>query len=237
MEGINVTLISKTENPELTVYKAARNCTTGLPISELMPNDEASRDELIRRVMARGHMSVLENASFTFGIEGVSRALSHQLVRHRVATFGQCSQRYTTFGGKEFTTPPSIALNNNAMLRYLNTLDEIRRCYEDLQDMGIPKEDARYILPNAAQTKLVMTMNARELRHFFNLRCCEKAQWEIRFLAERILELCMKTAPVLFASAGASCEEFGTCPEGANTCGRHKFRQHLLGTDTKEATQ
>ncbi|MCB5270580.1 MAG: FAD-dependent thymidylate synthase [Candidatus Cloacimonetes bacterium] len=237
VKGPTVSLITKTENPELAVYKAALNCTSSLPIASLQASDTASRDALIQRVLASRHMSILEHASFTFGIEGVSRALSHQLVRHRHASFGQCSQRYTCFGNKEFRVPPSVAGKKEALQVFLECMDAIQQGYDVLCSLGVPQEDARYLLPNAAQTKLVMTMNARELRHFFNLRCCTRAQWEIRSLANAMLQICQAEAPALFTYAGAFCREFGTCPEGSRSCGLYQGMPQVSSVKSEENTQ
>ncbi len=180
--------------------------------------------------MSLGHFSVLEHASFTFGIEGISRACSHQLVRHRLASYSQQSQRYVSQKERfEAVTPPSIACRPELRERYEGLLEEIHRVYGQFLDAGVPAEDARFVLPNAAATKLVVTMNARELHHFFNLRCCRRAQWEIRAVARDMLRLVRRKAPVLFAKAGPGCLR-GACPEGAMTCGdmakvREEYRE------------
>jgi thymidylate synthase (FAD) len=171
-------------------------------------------------MVSLGHGSTLEHASFTFGIEGVSRVLTHQLVRHRIASYDQQSQRYVAAHGFQYITPPSIAEKPEALAKYEALLAEIRKTYDELTDMGVPKEDARYVLANAAETKILVTMNARSLMHFFNLRCCNRAQWEIREMAYKMLAEVKKVAPTLFHNAGASCVNTGRCPEGAMTCGK-----------------
>jgi len=171
--------------------------------------------QIIKRVTGYGHASVIEHASFTFSIEGVSRAMTHQLVRHRIASYTQQSQRYVTYDTLEkYVTPPSIEENSEAKRIFNSALKKISETYHKLLEMGIPKEDARFILPNAAKTNIIVTMNARELRHFFNLRCCRRSQWEIRQVAIEMLKQAKNAAPSLFENAGPSCVELGYCPEG-----------------------
>ena len=177
--------------------------------------DEETAKRIIRRVTGYGHVSVIEHASFTFSIEGVSRAMTHQLVRHRIASYTQQSQRYVTYDTLEkYVTPPSIANKAEAKKIFDETLERISEAYKKLLALEIPKEDARFILPNAAKTNIIVTMNARELRHFFNLRCCMRSQWEIREVAIEMLKQVKKAAPMLFENAGPSCVELGYCPEG-----------------------
>jgi len=169
----------------------------------------------IRRVTGYGHASVIEHASFTFSIEDVSRAMTHQLVRHRIASYTQQSQRYVTYDTLEkYVTPQSIAGNAEAKRVFDETLERISETYQKLLKMKIPKEDARFILANAAKTNIIVTMNARELRHFFNLRCCARAQWEIREVAIEMLKQAKKAASVLFENCGPTCVELGWCTEG-----------------------
>jgi len=178
-----------------------------------MDSEKAKR--IIRRVTGYGHTSVIEHACFTFSIEGVSRAMTHQLIRHRIASYTQQSQRYVTYNTLEnYVIPPSIRDNKEAKKLFDETLAKISEVYQKLLRMNIPKEDARFILPNAAKTNIIVTMNARELRHFFNLRCCMRAQWEIREVAIEMLRQVKKVAPALFENAGPSCVELGYCPEG-----------------------
>lgn len=175
--------------------------------------------------MQGGHLSVLEHASFTFQIDGVSRALLAQLTRHRIASFSVQSQRYVSMADQfEYVIPPSIvALGEYAVNEYKYQMRRMHEWYKEWQQrLGGASEtanqDARFVLPNAAATKLVLTMNARELRHFFELRTCNRAQWEIRALADEMLRLCKQTAPVLFEGAGCGCVN-GHCPEGRRSCG------------------
>ena len=146
--------------------------------------------------------------------------LTHQLVRHRLASYSQQSQRYVAEHDFEYILPPTIADKPEAKARFEALMNDIRKAYDDLSEMGVPKEDARYVLANATETKIVVTMNARSLMHFFNLRCCNRAQWEIRELAYKMLEQAKEVAPLLFKNAGASCVATGHCPEGAMTCGK-----------------
>ena len=218
---IKVKLLDYTPEPERVVAMAARLCYSASGAEELAEKlSEDKVKEMVRRMVSLGHGSTLEHASFTFGIEGVSRVLTHQLVRHRIASYDQQSQRYVAAHGFQYITPPSIAEKPEALAKYEALLAEIRKTYDELTDMGVPKEDARYVLANAAETKILVTMNARSLMHFFNLRCCNRAQWEIREMAYKMLAEVKKVAPTLFHNAGSSCENTGRCPEGAMTCGK-----------------
>jgi len=207
----------------MAVAVASRLCYSPIGIAELEESwTEEKAGKLIDKIMALGHFSVLEHAVFTFGIEGISRATSHQLVRHRLASYSQQSQRYVKADQAfEHVLPPSIEGKPALRKRFEKHLQEVGRLYSDLAGAGIPPEDARFVLPNAAATKIIVTMNARELRHFFRLRCCQRAQWEIRGMAERMLGLVRKAAPRLFVKAGPGCVG-GRCPEGKMACGRVK---------------
>ena len=213
---LKVKLLRYTADPELLCGTAALTSTkTGSPskIFEKMDPDKAKR--IIKRVTGYGHVSVIEHASFTFSIEGVSRAMTHQLVRHRIASYTQQSQRYVTYNTLEkYVTPTSISDKAEAKEQFKETLERISKTYNKLLKLGIPKEDARFILPNACKTNIIVTINARELRHFFNLRCCVRAQWEIRETATEMLKQVKKVAPILFENAGPSCVKLGYCPEG-----------------------
>jgi thymidylate synthase (FAD) len=213
---LKVKLLRYTADAELLCGAAALTSTkSGSPSEILEKMNMETAKRIIKRVTGYGHVSVIEHASFTFSIEGVSRALSHQLVRHRIASFTQQSQRYVTYDTLEkYVTPPSIANNAEVKKIFDETLEKISETYQKLLKLGIKKEDARFILPNAAKTNIIVTMNARELRHFFNLRCCTRSQWEIREVAIEMLNQAKKTAPALFENAGPSCVELGYCPEG-----------------------
>lgn len=218
--SIKVKLLDYTPEPERVVAMAARLCYSASGAEELAERlDEASVRKMVRKMVKIGHGSTLEHASFTFGVEGVSRVLTHQLVRHRIASYDQQSQRYVAAHGFAYITPPSIAAQPEAKARYDKLIADIRAAYDELTALGIPKEDARYVLANATETKILVTMNARSLLHFFNLRCCLRAQWEIREMANLMLAEVKKVAPTLFFNAGASCVNTGRCPEGEMTCG------------------
>ncbi len=214
-----VQLLTHTPDPEKVVAAAARLCYSSSSIDRLLEQGPNERATFLAKILALGHLSVLEHAAFTFGVEGISRACSHQLVRHRIASFSQQSQRYVSHKSRfAAVLPATIAARPELTERFLGLLDEAHLVYRELLDAGIPAEDARFVLPNAAETKLVMTMNARELLHFFSLRCCRRAQWEIRALAVEMLILARRAAPLLFVDAGPDCLR-GSCPEGAMTCG------------------
>jgi thymidylate synthase (FAD) len=214
-----VQLLTHTPEPEKVVAAAARLCYSSSSIDRLLEQGPEERSAFLAKILSLGHLSVLEHVAFTFGVEGISRACSHQLVRHRIASFSQQSQRYVPHKSRfAAVLPATIAARPELTERFQGLLDEAHQVYRELLDAGIPAEDARFVLPNAAETKLVMTMNARELLHFFNLRCCRRAQWEIRALAMEMLLLARRAAPALFVAAGPLCLG-GACPEGAMTCG------------------
>ena len=217
---MQVELLYHTPDPERAIATAARLCYAPVGASELMETMPPERvQSVLSTIMSSGHFSTLEHASYTFAIDGVSRALTHQLVRHRLASFNQQSQRYVKFtNGLETVKPGSVADDPEASRVFDEAIEAAIAAYERLLEAGIPAEDARYLLPNAAETKIVVTMNVRELLHFFELRCCNRAQWEIRELAHRMLELARPTAPFIFGDAGAPCVH-GACPEGKMTCG------------------
>ncbi|MHB9003255.1 MAG: FAD-dependent thymidylate synthase [Coriobacteriia bacterium] len=217
---MDVRLLTSTPDPERAVAVAARVCYAPIGAAELMDamDDEAVR-RVLRTIMTSGHFSALEHASYTFAIDGVSRAMTHQLVRHRLASYNQQSQRYVSYAEEPcFIVPPDVAGDAQALSVYEAACDAAFAAYRALVDAGVAPEDARYLLPNAMETKIVVTMNVRELLHFFELRCCKRAQWEIRELAISMLELAEPTAPYIFADAGASCRR-GACREGKMTCG------------------
>ncbi|GAB7025894.1 FAD-dependent thymidylate synthase [Geotalea toluenoxydans] len=218
---MKVALLQHTPDPELTVALAARLCYSKVGIDELKQKlTNSDIDSFLDKIMSLGHQSVLEHASFTFGIEGISRVTSHQLVRHRVASYSQQSQRYVSHKEQfSVVVPPEIAKNAEMLEMFQEQMSQLHECYARMVDGGIPAEDARYLLPNATETKIVVTMNARELLHFFAVRCCERAQWEIRAMSVEMLRLVRDIAPVIFRSAGPGCIG-GPCPEGKMTCGR-----------------
>ena len=227
---MKVALLQYTPEPESTVALAARLCYSPAGIDELKEKlSGADTTAFLEKIMSLGHQSVLEHASFTFGIDGISRVTSHQLVRHRIASFSQQSQRYVSHKEKfAAVIPETIAARPELLKRFEARLKELHLLYGEMIEAGVPAEDARYLLPNATQTNIIMTMNARELLHFFALRCCERAQWEIRAMAVEMLRLVKEVAPTVFRDAGPGCLA-GPCPEGKLTCGRivetrEKFR-------------
>ncbi|MDH7563669.1 MAG: FAD-dependent thymidylate synthase [Candidatus Bathyarchaeota archaeon] len=229
---VKVKLLRYTDDAELLCGAAALTSTrSGTPSELLRKLDPETARQIIRRVTGYGHGSVVEHASFTFSIEGVSRAMTHQLVRHRIASYTQQSQRYVAYDTLEsYVTPPSIEKDGEAKKLYGQALESISRVYEALLKLKIPKEDARFILPNAAKTNIIVTMNARELRHFFNLRCCARAQWEMREVATEMLKQAKKVAQALFENAGPTCVELGYCAEGKmkpDECNLEEIKQRF----------
>lgn len=218
---MNVELLQYPEHPERAVATAARLCYAPVGATELMETMPPERvQSVLSTIMKSGHFSTLEHVSYTFAVDGVSRALTHQLVRHRLASFNQQSQRYVKFAGDvEVVKPPTVAAQEDTSRVFDEAIDAVVDAYHKLLDAGVPAEDARYLLPNAAETKIVITMNIRELLHFLSLRCCNRAQWEIREMAWQMLALCKQAAPALFEHAGPACVS-GPCPEGKSTCGK-----------------
>ena len=244
---MRVTLISHTPMPETTVAAAAKLCYSAVAADDIMDNLTPDATERFLKILGDlGHDSPFEHASFTFCIEGVSRTLLAQITRHRIASFSVQSQRYVNMdagGCFEFITPPAIAENPQAAELFGRAMQNDLNNYLLLVDMlkpGIKErlfaegksereaetaaektaiEDARFVLPNACATKMLITMNARSLRNFFELRCCRRAQWEIRALATEMLRLVRKASPALFLKAGPGCVS-GPCAEGGMTCGR-----------------
>lgn len=221
-----VELIRSTIHTEELIALGARLCYAGGDVDSLLRLvSEKDQQAFLRKLMEMGHESVLEHAGFTFLLEGVSRALLAQITRHRIASFSVQSQRYVSYeNGFGYVVPPSIqALGPEALAQYEEQMDQIHRWYREWQQkLGASgeksNEDARFVLPNACETRMLVTMNARELRHFFSLRMCNRAQWEIRAVAETMFTLCYPVAPALFEDAGPGCLR-GPCPEGAKTCG------------------
>jgi thymidylate synthase (FAD) len=220
---MKIALLQYTPEPERTVALAARLCYSPADIDQLQQKiSTADIGNFLEKIMSLGHQSVLEHASFTFGIDGISRVTTHQLVRHRIASFSQQSQRYVSHTERfAAVVPPTVGEHPELLARFEEQLAALHRTYADMVEAGIPAEDARYLLPNATETKIIVTMNARELLHFFELRCCERAQWEIRTMAVEMLKLARNIAPIIFRDAGPGCLT-GPCPEGAMTCGRIK---------------
>ena len=216
---MRVVLLNYTKNPDRVCAAAAQSCYSEKGASELFETttDERAK-KIIKKVVGMGHLSTVEHAYFTFTIEGVSRSLTHQLVRHRIASYSQQSQRYVGMGKAQYVLPASIARSPESKALYTKLMDDAWKTYRELAKK-VPKEDARYVLPNACHTNITVTMNARELWHFFNLRCCRRAQWEIRLMAWKMLAEVKKVAPILFENAGPGCFR-GPCPEGEYACGK-----------------
>ena len=216
---MKVTLINHTENPDRICAAAAQSCYSDKGATELFEatSDDRAR-KMIEKVVGMGHLSVVEHAHFTFSIEGVSRSLTHQLVRHRIASYSQQSQRYVDMEKADYVLPPSIDKDSEAKAEYTEAMEAAWKAYRILAQK-VPKEDARYVLPNACHTNITVTMNARELWHLFRLRCCKRAQWEIRRMAWSMLAEAKKVAPILFSEAGPGCFR-GACPEGEYSCGK-----------------
>ncbi len=243
---MKVKIIAHTEFPEETIAKSAKLCYSRVGVDEISEKlDEDSTNKFLNMLMGFSHMSPLEHASFTFAVEGVSRTLTHQLVRHRIASYSQQSQRYVRLNHFEYIVPPQIEKNPKAKEIFIRTMEEDQKAYDDLVEilieenskeyieMGLDKdkarkkvekqsiEDARYIFPNACETKIVFTMNVRTLLHFLSLRCCNRAQWEIRQMATEMLRQLKEISSILFKNAGPGCV-YGPCPEGKMTCGKAK---------------
>ncbi len=224
---LKTVLLAATPDPELIVSMGAKLCYSRADIEALQQTAKSA--EFIDRLTEMGHFSPIEHASFSFGVEGVSRALLAQITRHRIASFSVQSQRYVNQGAKKgafsYVIPPSIeALGDAAVKKFEEQMQTMQEWYDEwieaLGDAGEKSnEDARFVLPNACETKMIITMNARELLHFFALRCCNRAQWEIRELAWQMLALALEKAPALFKKAGPGCVS-GNCPEGRMSCGR-----------------
>lgn len=241
---MNVILLSHSPNPEKTIACAAKLCYSKSTIDNLYDGlTEESSQDFVAMLSNIGHESPIEHVNFTFGISGVSRAFLSQMTRHRLASYSVQSQRYVKKDKLQIVIPPEIANNKEALNLYNNTMDDILNAYNNITDIlnkvhfdsyindGIEEkkaksmaekkaiEDARYVLPNACDTQMVVTMNARSLMNFFKHRCCERAQWEIRIVAEEMLKEVIKVAPTLFANAGPSCYK-KACSEGKMTCGK-----------------
>lgn len=223
---LQVDMIRHTLNMEELVALGAKLCYSKADLATLQERiGKTDQQAFIKRLMDMGHTSVLEHGSFTFAVEGISRVCLAQLTRHRVASFSVQSQRYVFYDkGFNYIVPPSIkALGDEAVKEYEQQMEQMQTWYENWQRrLGVGEqsnENARFVLPNACETRLILTMNVRELLHFFSLRMCSRAQWEIRALATKMHELCLKEAPALFEQAGPGCLRC-PCPEGEKTCGR-----------------
>ena len=241
---MKVQLLTYTPNPEKIVAAAAKLCYSDCSIQNLLDGltDEKTA-EFVQMLANLGHESPTEHVSFTFAIEGVSRSLLAQITRHRIASYSVQSQRYVPLSDFEYVLPPEIEKNDEARAAFLDIMEKEAESYEKLtailkeqhkntlllegksekeanrtaEKMAI--EDARFVLPNACDTKMIVTMNTRSLNNFFRHRCCNRAQWEIRALAKEMFALVYAAAPSLFAASGPSCVS-GPCPEGKMSCGK-----------------
>lgn len=266
---LKVKIIAHTPEPDKVVAQAGKLCYSAVGVDEItqkLTDEEIAR--YVNMLANIGHESPLEHVSFTFAIEGISRACTHQIVRHRIASYSQQSQRYVKLEQFEYIIPPAIESNSEAKRIFIEAMERDQKAYDELVDLlledilidkhatdygscireilkenpnAVPDrskvldlyaenflenyrkaekqaiEDARYVFPNACETKIVITMNARSLLHFFNVRCCNRAQWEIREMATEMLKECKKIAPALFKKAGPDCV-YGKCGEGKMSC-------------------
>lgn len=242
--SISVTLLNYSGNPEKIISAAAKLCYSSSGTKDILEGlTEEKTESFLNMLTEIGHESPIEHASFTFAIEGVSRSLLAQLTRHRLASYSVKSQRYVKEGQFEFVVPPEIENLPEARKIYIKAMEDDQKTYNELADILQKKhydnlvatgmdekqakknsekmaiEDARFVLPNACETKLIMTINARSLMNFFHHRCCNRAQWEIRELANKMLDLVKEVSPILFKNAGPSCV-CGACPEGKMSCGK-----------------
>lgn len=235
-----VDLLAHTPDPLSLIYAAFRQCYHAGFVADMWPRllaGDISREkqaEFVAAILESGHASPVEHVSFTFALGGVSRALTHQLVRHRVASYSQQSQRYVDGSDFDYVIPPEIAQRPAARARFEAVMREIGTAYRELKAVletegrtgSKANEDARFVLPQAAASNIVVTMNCRALLNFFEHRCCRRAQWEIREVADRMLALCRDVLPEVFAVAGAKCERLRYCPEGEKfCCGRFPVRK------------
>ncbi|MCH1958826.1 MULTISPECIES: FAD-dependent thymidylate synthase [Romboutsia] len=250
---MKVKLLAHTPDPEKVISMAAKLCYSAVGVDQIEENlTDESVDRFLNMLINIGHESPLEHVSFTFAVEGISRACSHQLVRHRIASYSQQSQRYVKLDQFEYIIPPEIEAVKEAKEVFIQAMEEDQKSYDKLVDILFDKhynkmikdgknekeakrqaekkaiEDARYVFPNACETKVVFTMNTRSLYNFLNHRCCERAQWEIRELSIEMLRQLKQVAPILFNNIGPKCVK-GPCPEGNMTCGnivqiREKFK-------------
>jgi len=233
---LNVQLLEMTKDAISLIYIACRQCYSDKFAGDIFLDDTVTiekKEDFVKQIVACGHLSPLEHVKFTFAIEGVSRALTHQLVRHRLASYSQQSQRYVKVKEFDYIIPPSIEKNPEAKKEFEELMMAIQRSYtrlislmaEDNINGEAANQDARFTLPQAAETKIVVKMNCRQLLHFFEHRCCSRAQWEIRKLANKMLDICKDKLPAVFSNAGAKCDALEYCPEGEKfNCGKYPIR-------------
>lgn len=239
MDSMKVKLLESTNNAVNVIYSACRQCYSVRFAADIFRDKKISKQAkslFIRKIVSSGHESPLEHAEFTFAVAGVSRALTHQLVRHRIASYSQQSQRYVKNEDFAYIIPPVFKSDAGLREEYESCMKTISGCYgrliRILERKGVKGEsanqDARFILPQGAETKIVITMNCRELIHFFKQRCCARAQWEIRQLAWNMLKICAKKMPEIFSGAGPKCKTLGYCPEGKDfSCGMYPVKRNF----------
>lgn len=228
----DVRLISKPENLLKTIYTACRTCYSADSPINIYDSGSAQDKEkmlkLINRVISSGHYSTIEHIQVSFAVSNISRACSHQLVRHRHASFSQKSQRYVKEKGQfDYLTPDTIEKNPELKEKFDNFMSKISEFYLELTEAGIPAEDARAVLPNAASTSMVVSMNLRELIHLANLRLCKRAQTEIRILVKRMCEELVREEDWLKDYLVPKCERIGYCDED-KSCGRKPTKEEIL---------
>ncbi|HMK61169.1 MAG TPA: FAD-dependent thymidylate synthase [Dissulfurispiraceae bacterium] len=236
---LKVILVRYTPSPEETIALAAKLCYSSADVASLREKiEKKDQRSFIEKLIRIGHISPIEHTSFTFAIEGISRACSHQLVRHRIASYSQQSQRYVgEESGFEYIIPPSISKDRKLKELFERAMESAQEAYsqfaQHLRKMKLSSEeanqDARFVLPNAAETKIIVTMNARELHNFFRQRCCRRAQWEIRAMAKEMLFQVSKVAPILFQKAGPACL-YSQCREGEMSCGKARSVRKEFGS-------
>lgn len=229
---MEVKLLNMPQDALSILYAAYKQCYSADAVTDSWQTMRDTKDDtkakFVANVIQSGHMSPLEHVSFTFAISGISRTCSHQLVRHRLASYSQQSQRYVDSAHFQYVIPPEIADESTKQEAFCRAMEAAANAYKALRDQGVKEEDARFILPQAISTCLVVTMNCRELLHFFELRCCQRAQWEIRNLAKELLKLCKEALPAVFSNAGAKCERLKYCPEGKFSCGKYTTEDHVI---------
>lgn len=236
---LDLKLLSMTPEPLKVIYSAARQCYSRKFAAQVFeePLSAEKMAQFIERIVASGHESPLEHVSFTFAVQGISRVCSHQLVRHRIASYSQQSQRYVREEAFDYIIPPVLEKVPELKKIFQDTMKYIQEGYNKIiefyERQGKSGEevnqDARFLLPGASETKIVFTMNVRELLHFFRLRLCNRAQWEIRTLAQKMLQICREKLPAVFNKAGAKCDFLGYCPEGEKfSCGRYPTKENFL---------
>lgn len=238
---LNVKLLRVTQNALPLLYSTYRQCYSAKFAGDILDENKDNPEKqtkFIRKMVESGHESPLEHVKFTFALEGISRVLTHQLVRHRLASYSQQSQRYVKKANFDYIIPASIEEDKLLKAEFVKITSEIQASYnrmiERFKEKGIVGEeanqDARFILPQAIETKIVVTMNCRELLHFFGERCCMRAQWEIRNLANEMLNICKQELPAVFSHAGPKCIRLGYCPERREvSCGRYPLKEEVIG--------